>query len=125
MTFLLDVNSLIAAIWSNHPDHSKTDSWLEGKNLATCPLSELGFLRISTNPKAVNADMTIARKLLEGFLENQKTEFIPDHLPALKSKAQKSLQVTDCYLADLAASKGMKLATLDGGIGHPAVEIIK
>jgi hypothetical protein len=32
--------------------------------------------------------------------------------------------VTDHYLAELAASKGMKLATLDEGILHQAVELI-
>jgi len=53
MRYLLDVNALIAVIWRNHPDHSKADVWLEGKDLATCPLSELGFLRISTNPKVL------------------------------------------------------------------------
>ncbi len=35
-----------------------------------------------------------------------------------------SSQVTDCYLADLAASKGMKLATLDSDIAHDAAELI-
>lgn len=124
MKYLLDVNAMIAAIWRNHPDHSKADAWLQGKDLATCPLSELGFLRISTNPKALNADMATSRRLLQAFLEKHGPQFMPDHLPALKCSARKSDQVTDCYLADLAASNGMKLATLDAGIVHSAVEII-
>jgi len=33
--------------------------------------------------------------------------------------------VTDYYLADLAASKGMNLATLDQGNVHGAVEVIE
>jgi predicted nucleic acid-binding protein len=123
MKYLLDVNALIAAIWRNHPDHSKADTWLQGKDLATCPLSDLGFRRMSTNPKALNADMATSRRLLQAF-QKHSSQFIPDDLPALKCSAQKSEQVTDCYPAELAASNGMKLATLDAGIVHAAVQVI-
>jgi len=41
-------------------------------------------------------------------------------LPALESNPQKSDEVTDRYLAELAARHDLKLATLDGGIKHPA-----
>jgi uncharacterized protein len=124
MKYLLDVNALIAAIWKNHPDHETMDTWLAGKELATCPISQLGFLRISTNPKALHADMATARQLLAAFLGKYRLSFVADDLLPLKSPAQKSEQVTDHYLADLAASKGMKLATLDEGIAHKAVELI-
>jgi uncharacterized protein len=124
MKYLLDVNALIATIWKNHPDHVKADAWLEGKELATCPLSQLGFLRISTNPKALNSDMPTARRLLEAFLEKHRPQFVADDLAPLKSSAGKSEQVTDWYLAELAASKGMKVATLDKGIAHAAVEVM-
>jgi predicted nucleic acid-binding protein len=67
MKYLLDVNALIAVIWTNHANHAVTQSWIEGKELAVCPLTELGFLRISTNPKALGATMSDARKLLEAF----------------------------------------------------------
>jgi hypothetical protein len=124
MKYLLDVNVLIAAININHPDHVKADEWIEGKHVATCALSELGFLRVTTNPKALNVAMPIARRVLAAFLERQQAEFVPADLPALKSHAGKSEEVTDCYLAELAASKGMKLATLDTGIWHAAAELI-
>lgn len=39
--------------------------------------------------------------------------------PAVTSK-----QLTDHYLASLAAKHKMKLATFDGKIDHPAVEVI-
>jgi hypothetical protein len=38
---------LIAAIWRDHQDQAKVEAWLRGKQTATCPISELGFLRIS------------------------------------------------------------------------------
>ena len=46
-------------------------------------------------------------------------------LPALKSSARRSDGVTDLYLAELASSKGMKLATFDTHIKHAAVQVIK
>ena len=98
---------------------------MKHKALATCPLSELGFLRISTNPRTYNVSMSLARRSLEAFLAAHQVESIPADLPALKSTARTTGEVTDCYLADLAASKRMKLATLDTGMAHPAVELIK
>jgi predicted nucleic acid-binding protein len=125
MKHLLDVNVLLAAIWQQHPDFSKANAWLTGRQVATCALSELGFLRVSTHQKAIKADMTALRPLLHSFLEKHKAEFVPADLPALKSSATKSEALTDLYLAELASSKGMKLATFDTGIPHPAVEVIR
>jgi predicted nucleic acid-binding protein len=92
--------------------------------MAVCPITELGFLRISTHPKGLNSDMAGARRLLSDFLFRHEVEFIPCDLPGLESRAAKSDGVTDLYLADLASRKGMTLATLDTGIVHPAVEIL-
>ena len=126
MTYLMDVNVLLAAIWKEHPQHGRADQWLAGKVLATCPIAELGFLRISTLPKGpFRSDMSAARQLLEGFLENWKPQFVNDDLPALHSKPANSDQITDFYLADIAGKNGMKLATFDTGISHPAVENIR
>ena len=125
MRYLLDVNALIAAIWTDHVHHAKTDTWIEGKDLATCPVSELGFLRVSTQPKAIGASMADARKLLDDFLKMHAVEFIPADLPALKSNPSKSVEVTDHYLAELAARNSFKLATLDKSIAHVTIEVIK
>jgi predicted nucleic acid-binding protein len=124
MIHLLDVNVLLAAIWQRHPDFAKADAWLAGRQVATCALSELGFLRVSTHQKALKADMNASRQLLQAFLQKHQAQFVPADLPALKSSAKKSEEITDLYLAELAASKGMKFATLDAGIKHPAVEVI-
>ncbi len=124
MKYLLDVNTLLAAILTIHSRHQVADAWLRKKLLATCPLTELGFLRISTNPKAYNLSMTMARQALNAFIKVHKVEFIPADLAATESGAHKSEAVTDSYLAELAARRGMKLATLDTGIAHTAVEVI-
>jgi uncharacterized protein len=49
MTFLLDVNVLIALIDPAHPDHDAADIWfasLDNPSWATCPLTENAILRI-------------------------------------------------------------------------------
>jgi|SRR6185312_3567214 len=124
MTHLLDVNVLLAAIWTNHPQHAQANAWIKGKKLTVCPISELGFVRISSNPKGINASMADARMALENFLAKHEVEWIPDTVRALESKPDKSDQVTDHYLADLAGKHGLKLATFDAGIKHRSVELV-
>jgi predicted nucleic acid-binding protein len=125
VTYLLDINVLLAAVWKEHPQHGKAEQWLAGRDLATCPISELGFLRISTLPKGpFRSDMPTARQLLQGFLDAWKPRFVGHDLPALHSMPAASDQVTDFYLADVAGKNQMKLATLDRRISHPAVEVI-
>jgi toxin-antitoxin system PIN domain toxin len=121
---LLDVNLLLAAIWANHPQHAKVFAWLSGKSVILCPLSELGFLRISTNTKVINAPMEKARELLGQFATDRKAVRIADDLAALDSHPAKSEQVTDHYLADLAALHGARLATLDQSVIHSSVDVI-
>lgn len=122
MKYLLDVNILIQGIWEGHPDHAATFHWLKGKNIHVCPLTELGFLRISTG--ALGAPMSQTRQLLQAFLTERNVRRIDDDLPALESLPQKSSQVTDYYLAGLAQKHGLKLATFDTRISHPAVEVV-
>jgi hypothetical protein len=85
--------------------------------------AELGFVGISTNKKTINAPMEKARELLKslarketekGFLTTSRRWI---HRPT-------SDQVTDFYLADLAAKHDLRLATLETGIKHPAVEVV-
>jgi predicted nucleic acid-binding protein len=124
MIYLLDVNVLLAAIWTDHPHHAKVFKWLEGKKTYLCPISELGFVRISVNKKAFNFSMERTRQGLEKFIEDRKAGRIPDDLPALDSHPRTSDQVTDHYLADLAVKHGLKLATLDGQLKHSSAELV-
>jgi uncharacterized protein len=123
--YLLDVNVLLAAIWQGHAQHQEAIAWLAGKSVILCPIAELGFLRISTNRRALNAPMEKARDLLERFASERNAQRIADDLPALQSHADKSEEVTDSYLAALAHKHGARLASFDTGIKHAAVEVIK
>ena len=115
---------LCLQVWGHHSRHAEAFTWLKGRAIVLCPLAELGFLRISSNKKAINVPMDKAREALERFSAERKAERIFDDLPALNSRPKTSEQVTDLYLADLAAKHGMKLATFDEEMTHPAVQSI-
>jgi predicted nucleic acid-binding protein len=125
MKHLLDVNVLLAVLIKTHPHHSEAFTWLAGKSIVLCPIGELGFLRISSNKKAYGLPMDGIRQTLREFAAERKADRIPDDLPALNSHPRASAQVTDHYLADLAAKHGFKLATLDAQLKHPSVELVR
>ena len=56
MTYLLDVNALVALGFQQHEFHSRVVSWVSQAKqpflLATCPITELGFARILTQASA-------------------------------------------------------------------------
>jgi predicted nucleic acid-binding protein len=123
--YLLDVNILIAAIWRDHQDHAGVEVWLRGKQTATCPISELGFLRISSGDAfPFRADPEVCRNALSEFVRKRHSQFISDDFSPQTIAAQVSTQFTDLYLAELAEKHRMKLATLDTRIFHRAIEIV-
>lgn len=115
MSHLLDVNFILACAWQSHASHAKARAWLEAQSsFATCPISELGFLRVSINPgyRAAYADALAA---LEDITGRKGAQFIAADLPAAKMPAVTShADTTDAYLVALAKAHGLKLATLDG-----------
>jgi len=126
--FLLDVNVLIAAAWSAHQAHAKVQDWLAQharQGWATCPLTELAFVRILSNP-AFSPHALLPRDAL-ALLRANRTHpahhFWPDELgvvqalEAFGAKLTGHLQVTDTYLLGLAMQRQGKLVTLDQGIG--------
>jgi hypothetical protein len=68
--------------------------------------------------------MAEARALLEKFIQERDAKRVPDDLAPLESFPVSSEETTDIYLADLAAKNGARLATLDGGVKHPAAELV-
>jgi predicted nucleic acid-binding protein len=123
MTYLLDVSSLLALLWENHVHHSRILKWQVDEQIAVCPITELGFLRIST--QAFNATMDDARRSLSTWLTKRKPLFIPcDERAIAGLQAPTGRQTTDFYLAHLALAHKMKLATLDEDIPHSAAFVV-
>ena len=123
MTYLLDISILIALLWENHVFHDRAAKWIRGKKLAVCPITELGFLRVSVY--AHGADLEKAREMLKTFSEKYKPVFLACDIPALEGKPAPTAGITtDFYLGKLAHKHGLKWATLDEHIKHPAAFLL-
>jgi predicted nucleic acid-binding protein len=121
---LLDVNAMIALVWASHVHHLTARNWRTGKELVLCPITELGFVRVSTSP-AFNATMADARQALADFIRDENPDFIPADARALDGEvAPTSGKTTDFYLANLADKHGLKPATFDSSINHRAVDLV-
>jgi predicted nucleic acid-binding protein len=126
MKFLIDTSVLIAWLWRKHKFNHHAEAWGKDKNgqIAVCPISEIMFLRVATS-QSFGATMEDAREALRLWWLKLKPETLPADLPALDaSKSPSSQKVFDWYFADLAVRHGLKWATLDDRISHPAAESI-
>ena len=124
MSYLLDVSTLIALLWDRHVHNERVTRWQDTNKLAVCALTELGFLRISTQP-SFGATVADAKKMLRDWKEARKPAFVPCDIEALDMDEPKTgSKFTDFYLASLAAKHGLKLATLDESIGHKSAFVV-
>jgi toxin-antitoxin system PIN domain toxin len=132
MTYLLDVNALIALLDPAHVQHELAHDWFERAghaSWASCPLTENGVLRIIGNPKYPNspgspaAVATVAVQLRA----HPGHVFWVDDLSLLdarhvdSSRLLSAAQITDTYLLALARHHGGKLASLDRRLVADAV----
>ena len=123
MIYLLDVNALVALGFINQKFHHRLAAWVQSQNspnLASCAITELGFVRVLAQAPAYGFTVTQARTLLLRLKEarNSPLAFIADehdisHLPAWV-RAPK--QITDGHLSKLAIANSAVLATLDESI---------
>jgi predicted nucleic acid-binding protein len=123
MIYLLDVNALVALGFINHEFHDRLASWVQSQNspsLASCSITELGFVRVLAQAPAYGFTVTQARTLLLRLKDvgTSPLMFIRDehdvsHLP---SWVRAPKQITDGHLTKLATANGAILATLDENI---------
>lgn len=124
MTFLLDVNVLIALIDPRHASHERAHAWFarEGSaSWATCPITENGVIRIVGHRNYPNSPGSPAgaAKLVQELCELPGHVFWPEDISLLddahfaREALLTSAQVTATYLLGLTARHGGMLATLD------------
>lgn len=65
---------LARVVVETHVHHSRVKEWQDREEIAVCPITELGFLRIST--QAFNATMEDARQSLSSWLADRSPKFI-------------------------------------------------
>lgn len=123
--YLLDINVLLALAWSSHVHHSQAQRWFAWKRAAgfrTCPLSQIGFIRICINPRFTlpAASPNEALLLLNRITSLPDHDFWPDDLAPGQAFEKYSIvghrQVTDAYLLALAISRSGTLATFDRAV---------
>lgn len=121
MTYLLDVNALIALGITHHAEHARVAQWvrgLRGDRLASSSITEIGFVRVACGTAGLAQDAAIARQLLAKLKSAATIELLADANGAadLPAWVLRPAHVTDGHLLALAAKHGARLATLDTGI---------
>lgn len=144
--WLLDVNVLLAWLWPAHEAHKAANIWMQHhrqESWATCPITEMGFLRILTNqsfspnaPRWAEA-VTILRNHTEG---NPHHSFWQDSVSLAEmdvrmgGRIKGPNQITDAYLLDLAIQHKGSFVTFDyrtqslapkGSAEHNALVILR
>jgi toxin-antitoxin system PIN domain toxin len=121
---LLDLNVLLALAWPNHQFHAAATERLEngGERWATCALTELGFIRLSSNPVAVQAEKTPGEAAtLLGSMVSDPAHVYLESLPSPAGRDMRaaferilgSRQVMDVYLLRMAAQHKATFLTFD------------
>ena len=134
MTHLLDVNVLLALAWPNHIHHRAAREWFahsSASGWATCPLTESGFIRVSSNRRAT-PDARSPREaalLLSRICALPRHAFVSDGVSLatmgelLGQVAHGSAHVTDTHLVVLARDHGLSFLTFDRGAADIAAAL--
>jgi toxin-antitoxin system PIN domain toxin len=134
---LLDVNALVALAWDSHVHHATMRAWFAGNHSggwATCPITESGFVRVSSNPKVLPSPIGVAAargilaalRAMDGhrFLVDDVSIGADDDVPQIVGHRQ----VTDAHLLTLARRRGVALVTFDAALatlaGGHGVELL-
>lgn len=132
MTFLLDVNVLIALIDPTHVGHDTAHGWFGttgAASWATCPLTENGVIRIVGHPKYPNSagSPAAAAPIMTRLRALPGHVFWKDDLSLMScdvvdpARIATPAQVTDTYLLALAVINEGQLATFDRRLSPAAV----
>jgi hypothetical protein len=130
--FLLDVNVLVALSDSEHEHYPEARKWfnsLNGAEWCICPLTESGFVRVSTNPR-VSSPLVRTLAQATAILANLASSVGYNYWPIKESWATLTMafvdritghqQVTDAYLLGLAIKENGVLVTFDRGLKYLA-----
>jgi uncharacterized protein len=129
--YLLDLNALIAIADPDHLHHSAIRDWFRvagPQDWAVCPLTEAGFVRVTTNPSYQGGAWTLeqATTVLSELAARPGYRYWPisDGWVALTARFASRIfghqQVTDAYLLGLAIKEDGVLVTFDRGIRYMA-----
>ena len=135
---LPDVNFWIAACWARHQHHGVAKRFVDEEEggLAFCRITQMGLLRLMTNPAATGRDAMSRRQaweLFERLMADPRISFMsePEGLVPLwvtfsKRDDRAHLLWTDDYLAAFAQASIAELVTLDRAFRarYPALRVV-
>lgn len=131
--YLLDINVLIASADPAHEFHDAFKRWYVDRKrpaLATCPITENGFLRIYGHPDYPGGpgSPALAMAPLSAIRNRPDSVFLPDDVsladPAKRNALKRATpkQLTDIYLLSLAVQHDGTFVSFDRGIQADWVE---
>jgi toxin-antitoxin system PIN domain toxin len=127
--FLPDVNLWLALAFESHIHHVAAKAWFDGvadnENCAFCRMTQQGFLRLATNPKAfADEAVTLAEawRLYDAFLADLRITYLaePNGIELIwrdytNAQAFSPKVWNDAYLAAFARAGDHKVITFDHG----------
>lgn len=118
-TYLLDANVLIALVIADHEHHDRAAHWAAGVDkIVLCPVVEGALIRFLLRAGESHATATA---VLSGLYNSARCDFESDSISYAAADLEHVMghrQVTDAYLAALAASRGCRLATFDRALAE-------
>jgi len=113
-SYLLDANAVISLVIAEHEHHGRVSAWItQTERVALCPITEGAMVRYLVR---VGETAATASQLLVALRRSPSVDFWPDSISYTEAALEHVTghrQVTDAYLASLAASHQARLATLD------------
>jgi predicted nucleic acid-binding protein len=126
VTWLLDVNILVAWGWPDHPEHLRVCAWLREEmksnhiRLATTPVTQVGFVRVSGQRSHGRITPATAGRTLRALLQalGEAHRFMADDQDGFEwpEWCGSASRTTDAHLVSLAGAHRARLATLDTSI---------
>jgi uncharacterized protein len=117
--YLIDANALIALAVTDHEYHDRAAAWVaQIERIALCPIVEGALFRFLVR---VGESQTTASTVLAGLYASPRCEFWEDSISYTAADLGHVIghrQVTDAYLAALAARYGGRLATFDEALAQ-------
>ena len=127
--YLPDVNVWVALASRKHVHYGVCSAWLdkiESETVVFCRITQMGLLRLLTNPAVMGADVLTSRDAWRAYrtiLSDERIGFAPEPFTLeegwkkLTTLDRAALKIwTDAYLAAFAQSAAMRLVTLDRGL---------
>lgn len=129
--FLPDINVWLALAFESHMHHQPAREWfdhLEADTCTFCRLTQMGFLRLATNPKAMGCaavSMNQAWSLYDAFQSDERITTVAE--PTELDSEWRNLTHghdfspklwNDTYLAAFSISANLTLVSFDQAIRH-------